>query len=115
MCHCDDCKRRTGSAFSVAVFYARDQVRVTDGAASQWQRPSVSGFPVTFHFCGACGSNVYWEPQRMPELVAVALGAFADPDFPAPAQSVRTVEKHAWVIIPEGVAQFADYPPRTPR
>jgi hypothetical protein len=114
MCHCEDCKRRTGSAFSVAVFYARDKVRLMDGEARQWQRPSASGFPVTFHFCGTCGSNIYWEPQRMPDLVAVASGAFADPDFPAPAQSVRTVEKHHWVILPEDIVQFADYPPRSP-
>ncbi len=115
MCHCADCKRRTGSAFSVAVFYGRDQVRVTDGTAQPWQRNSVSGFPVTFHFCGTCGSNVWWEPARMPDRIAVAFGAFADPDFPAPTQSVRTVEKCAWLSLPDDVVQFADYPPPSPK
>jgi hypothetical protein len=113
MCHCADCKRRTGSAFSVAVFYLRDQVRVTDGVAKDWARPSVSGFPVTFHFCATCGSNVWWEPQRMPALVGVALGAFADPDFPAPTQSVATAEKCTWLSLPDDVVQFAAYPPGT--
>ena len=27
LCHCRDCQRRTGSAFSVAVFYPKEQVR----------------------------------------------------------------------------------------
>jgi len=30
----------------------------------------------------------------MPELVGVALGAFADPTFPQPTQSVWTKDKH---------------------
>jgi hypothetical protein len=35
----------------------------------------------------------------MPELIAVALGAFADPDFPGPYFSVWEQRKHAWVTI----------------
>ena len=111
MCHCADCKRRTGSAFGVAVLYPREQVRATDGVAQQWQRSSVSGFPVTFYFCGTCGANVYWEPARLPHLIGVAMGAFADPDFSVPEQSVATAEKHRWVVLPDDVLQFADYPP----
>ena len=30
-----------------------------------------------------CGSTVYWEGTGFPGLVAVAIGTFADPDFPA--------------------------------
>jgi len=49
---------------------------------------SDSGQPVTFHFCAVCGSTVYWEPHRKPEMIAVAVGAFADPAFPPPLQAV---------------------------
>ena len=34
---------------------------------------------------------------------AVAVGAFADPDFPAPQVAVWTENKHHWVPLPEGV------------
>jgi len=43
---------------------------------------SPNGFDVTFHFCAGCGSTVFWEPQRKPEMIAVAVGAFADQAFP---------------------------------
>ena len=33
----------------------------------------------------------------MPDLIAVAAGAFADPDFPAPEQQVYEQHKHPWV------------------
>jgi hypothetical protein len=86
MCHCLECQRRTGSAFSVAVFYERSSVRVARGTSDVFERGSASGFPVRFHFCGRCGSNVYWEPARLPDLVGVAVGAFGDASFPQPEQ-----------------------------
>lgn len=112
MCHCLDCQRRTGSAFSVAVFYDRSMVSIVHGTTSSFERGSASGFPVTFHFCGRCGSNVYWEPKRLPELIGVALGAFADPKFRQPDQSVWTEHKHAWLILPGEIPAFEVNPPR---
>jgi len=64
---------------------------------SVYRRSSDSGFPVTFHFCPDCGSTVFWEPERMPDRIAVAVGCFADPSFPAPSQSVWSERRHAWM------------------
>jgi len=111
MCHCLECQRRTGSAFSIAVFYARDMVRVERGEAASFERPSASGKSVKFHFCPRCGSNMFWEPERMPALVGVAAGAFADPDFPAPEQSVWTRDKHRWLTLPDGITPHELSPP----
>jgi hypothetical protein len=33
----------------------------------------------------------------MPDLIGVAAGAFADPAFPAPSQSVWQERRHPWV------------------
>ena len=106
MCHCLDCQWRTGSAFGVAVFYDRADVVVIRGGSSTFERPSASGSPVTFHFCSKCGSNVYWEPARQPEIVGVALGAFADTEFPPPVQSVWAKDKHPWMQLPRDLAVF---------
>jgi hypothetical protein len=112
MCHCLDCQRRTGSAFSVAVFYLRDQVAVERGMPAAYERASASGYPVTFHFCPRCGSNLFWHPARMPGLVGVAIGAFADPTFPMPEQSVWTGDKHDWFDLPAGMARRFEKTPR---
>ncbi|MEX0590771.1 MAG: GFA family protein [Xanthobacteraceae bacterium] len=81
LCHCLACQRRTGSIYGIAAFFACSDVKVA-GEASDYSRPSDSGQPVTFHFCPRCGSTVFWEPARNPDLVAVAVGAFGDPSFP---------------------------------
>jgi len=100
LCHCLDCQKRTGSTYGIAAFFTRDQV-TAEGRTSTYTRPSDSGFDVTFRFCPTCGSSVYWEPARMPELIAVAAGAFADPSFPVPTQSVWNERRHPWVRLPE--------------
>jgi hypothetical protein len=99
LCHCLECQRRTGSTHGVAVFFRRVDVEPR-GQARQFTRPSDSGFPVTFHFCPDCGSSVYWEPSRKPEMIGVALGCFADPAFPPPSQAVYTQHRHAWAKFP---------------
>jgi hypothetical protein len=39
-------------------------------------------------------------------MTGVAVGAMADPDFPAPAKSVFEQSKHHWVQITDGVEHF---------
>ncbi len=96
LCHCKACQKRTGTPYGIAAFYPHDRVEIA-GQASDYSRPSDSGHQVTFHFCPSCGSTVYWQPSRMPDRMAVAIGAFADPDFPGPEQEVYTEHRHAWV------------------
>ena len=96
LCHCLQCQRRTGSAYGIAAFFQRENVTVA-GQRKAYIRTSDSGYPVTFYFCPHCGSTVYWKPDRKPEMVAVAVGAFADPTFPAPSQAVYSEHRHRWV------------------
>lgn len=110
MCHCLNCQRRTGSLFGVAAFFERSAVHVVDGRSKTFTRNSVVGKLVTFHFCPECGSTVFWEPERMPQLIGVAVGAFGDPSFPQPEQSVFTTHKHAWLDLREEISAFATMP-----
>lgn len=79
MCHCLDCQRRAGGAFSVAVFSLRGNAMMAKGAANSRERGSASGLPVHLYCCGTCGSEVFWEPRRLPDPIDIAIGAFADP------------------------------------
>lgn len=110
LCHCLDCQRRTGSLFSVAVFFARAEVTLAAGVAKMFRRSSASGFDVAFHFCPECGSSLWWEPDRLPDRIGVAVGAFADPDFPMPEQAVWSQDRHAWLTLPDGIAGHAQNP-----
>ncbi len=96
LCHCLDCQRRTGSAFGIVAFFPRDAVDAV-GRTKTFTRSSDSGRTVTFHFCPDCGTTVYWEAKARPKSFGIAVGAFADPDFPAPSQSVWDERRHHWL------------------
>jgi hypothetical protein len=100
LCHCLDCQRRTGSSHGIGAFFGRADVEAS-GEAKQFTRSSDSGFFVTFHFCPDCGSSVYWEPSRIPQMIGVAVGCFADPGFPKPSQAVYLQRRHHWSEIPD--------------
>src|SRR5882724_483266 len=107
ICHCLECQRRTGSVFGAQARFKRAQVTI-DGRAAEYVRKGDSGDPITFRFCPACGSTVYWTQSERPELIAVALGAFADPGFPPPRVSVYERRRHWWVVVPATVAEHLD-------
>jgi hypothetical protein len=96
MCHCLECQRRTGSTFSVQAWYPRDQVRPAEGVVKRYARVAESGRTVNFGFCPECGGTVFWEAEMRPELIAVAVGTFADPSFEKPSLSVRERTQHPW-------------------
>jgi hypothetical protein len=98
LCHCRDCQRRTGSAYGVAAFFPRGDISVS-GRFSDYERAADSGYRVLHHFCPACGGTVFWEPSRKPETVAVAIGAFADPDFPGPSKAVFEQYRLPWAAV----------------
>lgn len=100
LCHCTACQKRTGSAFRVAAFYDRSRVQ-SPGETTTFRRSSDSGFDLIFHFCPACGSTVFWQSLRKPDMVAVTFGGFADTAFPARTQAVHAGDQHAWVATDE--------------
>ena len=110
ICHCQQCQRRTGSAFGSGAFFNRAQVVDQNGSSSAYTRTGDSGRSVRFHFCPTCGSTVYWDRDHRPDLVAVALGAFADPSFPPPSRAAWTDYVHAWVKMPEQMVSHLKNP-----
>jgi hypothetical protein len=103
MCHCLACQRRTGSVFAAQARFPRSQVTAIEGRSGTFVRTPDSGNDIAFHFCPDCGSTVYWEPSGFPDVIAVAIGAFADPGFPAPRHSVYESYRHAWAMNPSAL------------
>jgi hypothetical protein len=45
--------------------------------------------------------------NRSPTTCGIAVGCFADPDFPVPTSSGWEESMHRWVELPPGTARFA--------
>jgi hypothetical protein len=102
ICHCLSCQRRSGSVFAAQAFFDAEQVTI-EGVSRRYIRVSHSGEGV-FHFCPDCGATVFYiKEEAFPGLVAVPVGAFADPSFPAPTKSVWEERRHSWVGLPDEI------------
>src|SRR5689334_13113056 len=109
ICHCLACQRRTGSVFSaLARFPAPFEVF---GSATEYLRVGDQGARFIFRFCPICGTTVFHTEEGVSDSVSVAVGAFADPTFPAPRVSVYDSRRHPWVQLPPGTMSFERDPP----
>ncbi len=80
------------------------------GVASEFVRTGDHGAKFRFRFCGVCGTNVFHTEEGDSRTVSIAVGAFADPSFPAPEDSVYDCRRHPWVQLPPGVRVHATDP-----
>ena len=77
------------------------------GRYNVYVRVSDDGDERAFHFCPDCGSTVLLYGGEMSDLIAIAVGAFADPSFPPPVVSVYESRRHPWVVVPETIESDA--------
>jgi hypothetical protein len=109
VCHCLACQQRTGSVFAaLAAFAAPYQV---SGQATEYVRTGDAGARFRFRFCPVCGTTVFHTEEGFEDRsVSVAVGAFADPTFPAPTVSVYDCRRHPWLQLPPGVIAYEKDP-----
>jgi hypothetical protein len=108
VCHCLACQQRTGSAFGVQARFPQHQVAI-EGQATRYDRTADSGNQVSLYFCPRCGATVYYQLAVQPDLIAIPVGAFADPSFPEPRISIYEDRRHRWVRIQtEGPIEHLD-------
>ena len=108
ICHCLACQRRTGSVFAALAGFAAPFKVI--GRATDYLRVGDHGARFIFRFCPVCGTTLFHTEEGRTGSVSVAVGAFADPDFPAPQDSVYDRRRHKWVQLPPGTKAFAEDP-----
>ena len=108
ICHCLACQKRTGSVFATLASF-RAPFRIS-GAATEYVRIGDQGAKFVFRFCPVCGTTVFHTEEGVNDCVSVAVGALADPTFPAPRVSIYECRKHPWVQLPPGARAFEKDP-----
>ncbi len=83
VCHCNNCRRRSGSLFAAQARWPDDKVEIT-GESREWVKVGEEGGHAAFRFCPDCGSTVSYTLDALPGLTAIAMGAFAGHEGNAP-------------------------------
>jgi hypothetical protein len=79
MCHCDACKKRTGSAYGLSVMIRNEDLSAFTGETKTFIRVGESGKLVHYEFCPQCGTTVRWKIEIVPNRQVFALGTFDEP------------------------------------
>jgi len=108
VCHCRDCQKQAGSAFSIIAVFPRDAVHV-EGDLARYVGRGDSGNTVERCFCGACGSPIYSDGDAMRErgILAIKAGTLDEVADLKPALHYWVVSKQSWIELPEGVRCLA--------
>ena len=95
-CHCTECQRWSGSAFSMSMPVAATAFRVTQGEPKPWRRTGASGVQSTYWFCGDCGGRAYGQRSARPDIVAVRAGSLDDTSWVRPVAHVYMRSAQPW-------------------
>lgn len=109
MCSCEDCQRATGTGHATVALARPADVTVT-GPTASFARPAHSGATLTRRFCPTCGTPLYAQSSRAPDLLMLPVGLFGpDAGWFAPNQLIFARSHHDWDALPDGLPRYVTY------
>jgi hypothetical protein len=104
-CHCKDCQRFSGAAWSMSMVVRKGDFTVVQGETDRFAKPADSGRVVEMHFCQHCHGWLFNLPPAG-DVVVVRAGTLDDIDWAAPVGNIWTQSKAAWVTIDPALVNF---------
>lgn len=102
VCHCNDCKRRTGAPCGWSAYFADDQIVSRTGAPKVRELAGdVPHLRQRRHFCDDCGTMLFWTVEAQPDRTGIAGGCFAPDLLDPPTYSAQDKDRCAWLGLPE--------------
>lgn len=103
-CHCEECRRATGSSLNTSVFVRTDDFHVVAGeAAVSFHETSPDN---RRHYCNRCGSPLFKHFVEPAGLLTVRAGTLDGDPGVRPRGHIWVSEKAPWFEISDGLPQF---------
>ena len=109
-CHCEDCRRSSGSGHSSHLAVPAGTVKMT-GEVRGYDRPAESGNMVTRAFCPVCGAPLFSRNAAMPDLIFLRASSLDDLEVFQPQMHVFTARAASWDGPGGGLPAFDRMPP----
>ena len=110
VCHCTNCQRHTGSAFSCVIAIPKPALSMT-GQTRQFSHKGDSGKDVITTFCPVCATRLTSEATMMADVVMLEAGTLDDRSLFTPQMHIYRDSAQAWVPFAEGAVTFPKMPP----
>ena len=109
-CHCLICQTGSGSAFAMQAIVDESTLHAS-GPIEAYRLAALSGADAAHMVCGTCHTRLWNTNSARPGLTIVRAGTFDASDTLIPRLHIWTRRKQPWIVIAEGVPQFAETPP----
>jgi len=113
-CHCTECQRLTGSAFSMGLVIMTEAFALTGTEPRPIQRTADSGRTLTRWVCPECGTSICngSDPGSASpgERRVVRAGTLDDTSWLRPIVHFWTRSAQPWVTLPKGSVKFDTQP-----
>jgi hypothetical protein len=110
VCHCSDCQKQSGSAFSVNLLLPAGGFDVQGETLASFEKPGGSGHPVRRFFCNTCGSALYSEVAAMPGVLAIKAGTLRNAAQAQPGMHLWCASALPWVAVDRDLTCFEQSP-----
>ncbi len=103
VCHCKNCQRQAGSAFSTIYGIPKAAFSMQGTPKLYKDSDTDSGNTVERYFCANCGSPIYSAISSQPEMLFLKTGTLDSTEDFSPQFQVFCETKQNWVQLVEGV------------
>ena len=86
-CHCDQCRKATGSVFLTNVFIKEENFNLS-GETNNFIHLSDAGSEMTKFFCPKCGSQIYGKNSARPGMVTIRAGSVNEKEIIKPIRNL---------------------------
>lgn len=109
LCHCSDCRRHAGAPMVGWTMYPETALRVVRGVPKIYK----SSPHVQRHFCGDCGTGLfYYNAEVLPGLADIQSATYDSPDAVPARIHIQVAERIAWMEHAHELPQFQRFPPQ---
>ena len=105
-CHCDDCKKSTGSAFVISSMILESCFEIEEGELHATTLPTGSGSGYKPFFCKKCGTYIYCEYERAPGIILIRTSSLDEAQNFPPQAHVFTKSKVDWIHLDDNIPSF---------
>ncbi len=77
-CHCTHCRKISGAGSSHNAILPTSALALTAGKPKRYQDTADSGNLLFRHFCGECGSSLFSQREKTPEMTVLKVGTLDD-------------------------------------
>jgi hypothetical protein len=110
VCHCRNCQKASGTAFSVAVAVPTPALSI-QGTLKTFEDRGHSGKRLYRRFCPECGSSVTDEAEAMPNVTMILAGTLDDSSWVKPTIEIYRDSAQPWVQLSGDRPRFPKMPP----